>query len=254
VHITVINPNTAGAITDTIVAAARAVALSGVEISGTNPTVGVASVESHSEEAWATMGILAEIERAEAPDREPDQNQQQRRSDPKPDAFVIACFGDTGIDAAREAATVPVVGMTEAALFVAATVAHRFTIVTMPTRTIAQSERVVRSLGLGHRCTVRAVDVPVSDLVAGSAHLLPIFAAEARQAMSSDGAEAIILGCAGLADLVEPLGAELGIPVIEGVAAAVSFAAGLVAQRLSTSRSSTFAAVPTTPSARELLR
>jgi allantoin racemase len=253
VHITVINPNTAGAITDTIVAAARAVALSGVEISGTNPAVGVASVESHSEEAWATMGILAEIEHAEAPDRELDQN-QQRRSDPKPDAFVIACFGDTGIDAAREAATVPVVGMTEAALFVAATVAHRFTIVTMPTRTVAQSERVVRSLGLGHRCTVRAVDVPVSDLVTGSAHLLPIFAAEARQAMSRDGAEAIILGCAGLADLVEPLGAELGIPVIEGVAAAVSFAAGLVAQRLSTSRASTFAAVPTTPSARELLR
>jgi allantoin racemase len=252
VHITVINPNTSGAITDTIVAAARAVALSGVEISGTNPIVGVASVESHSEEAWATMGILAEIERAESPDREHDKSQQQ--PDPKPDAFVIACFGDTGIDAAREAATVPVVGMTEAALFVAATIAHRFTIVTMPTRTVAQSERVVRSLGLGHRCTVRAVDVPVSDLVTGSAHLLPIFAAEARQAMSSDGAEAIILGCAGLADLVEPLGAELGIPVIEGVAAAVSFAAGLVAQRLSTSRSSTFAAVPTTPSARELLR
>lgn len=238
--ITVINPNTSDAITGTIVAAARAVAGQGVEVVGVHPTRGVDSVESHTEEAWATVGILEQIELdalAAAPS----------------DAFVIACFGDTGIDAAREAAAAPVVGMTEAALFVATTIAHRFAIVTMPPRTIAQSERVVRSLGLEHRCAVSAVDVPVSDLESGSARFLPLFVTEGRAAMRA-GAEALILGCAGLAELVEPLSAELGIPVIEGVAAAVTFASGLVSLGVTTSRASTYAVVPTAPSASELLR
>jgi allantoin racemase len=239
VNITVINPNTSSAITDTIVAAARTAALAGFDVVGVHPSRGVASVESHTEEAWATIGILEQIE-------------IDALSVVKSDAFVIACFGDTGIDAAREAASVPVVGMTEAALFVATMIAHRFAIVTMPTRTIAQSERVVRSLGLGHRCNVRAVEVPVSDLESGSTQLLPLFVSEGRAAMAA-GAEALILGCAGLADLVDPLSAQLGIPVIEGVAAAVTFAAGLVALGVTTSRASTFALVPTAPSASEFL-
>jgi allantoin racemase len=239
--IAVINPNTSDGITETIVTAARTVAGPGVEIVGVHPRRGVASVESHIEEAWATIGILEQIELAAA-------------AEVKADAYVIACFGDTGIDAAREAATVPVVGMTEAALFTAATLAHRFAIVTMPPRTIAQSDRVVRSLGLGHRCTVRAVDVPVSELEHGSVQLLELFAAEARVAIETDGAEAIVLGCAGLADLVEPLSSALGVPVVEGVAAAVAFASGLVAQGLMTSRVGAYGTVLGAPSAAGVLR
>jgi allantoin racemase len=117
----------------------------------------------------------------------------------------------------------------------------------MPPRTIAHSDRVIHALGLQHRCTVRAVDVPVHDLEAGAAHLLATFAAQGRRAVEQDGAEAVVLGCAGLADLVEPLGAELGLPVVEGVAAAVGFAAALVAMGLGTSRGSTFATVPALP-------
>lgn len=239
-RIMVINPNTSDAITAAIVAAAR-MAAPHADVVGTHPSRGVASVESHTEEAWATIGVLEQIEVAEA-------------SATRPDAYVIACFGDTGVMAAREAASVPVVGMTEAALFTAVTLAHRFAIVTMPPRTVAQSDRVVEALGLAHRCSVRAVDVAVAELEDGSAHLLDAFADEARRAILEDGAEAIILGCAGLADLVEPLAAELGVPVIDGVAAGVAFASGIVAQRLSTSRQGAFASVPNAPSAREILR
>ena len=98
-----------------------------------------------------------------------------------------------------------------------------------------------------HRCSVIAVDVPVADLVDGSTHLLDAFAAAARTAIDTDQAEAVVLGCAGLADLVGPLTKALGVPVIDGVAAGVGIAAGLVAMGLNTSRANTFAAVPGLP-------
>lgn len=233
-RITVINPNTSTELTDIITAAAQAVSAEGVTVTGVHPTVGVPSVESHAEETIAAVGVL-ELIRAHQGDT---------------DAFVVACFGDTGVSAARELATCPVVGMTEAALQTACLVAHRFVVITMPPRTVAHSDRVVRALGLEHRCTVTAVDVPVAQLVGGSTHLLDAFARAAREAISADGAEAVVLGCAGLADLVDPLSRELGLPVIDGVAAAVGIATGLVAMGLNTSRVNTFGAVPDLPDLR----
>jgi allantoin racemase len=223
----VVNPNTTASMTDAVVVAARGVASADTEIVGGTPTRGVASVESHVDEAWGALGVLEQVLAGE---RE------------GVDAYVIACFGDTGVPAAREVASGPVVGMTEAALMAAALIAHRFAIVTMPRRTIEQSDRVVRALGLGHRCAVRAVDVPVSDVADGSGHLLELFAAESLRAIDQDDAEAIILGCAGLTDLLIPLRDALGVPVIDGVPAAVTMAEGLLAQGLTTSRASTFAA------------
>ena len=70
-----------------------------------------------------------------------------------------------------------------------------------------------------------------------------MFTDAARTAMADDGAEAVVLGCAGLADLVGPLSRALGVPVVDGVAAAVGIATGLVAMGLNTSRASTFVAV-----------
>ncbi|MDT5316764.1 MAG: allantoin racemase, partial [Mycobacterium sp.] len=99
-RLTVINPNTSGELTDTIAAAAQAVSGAGVTVVGVNPSVGVPSVESHAEETIGAVGVL----------------QQVREHQADTDAFVIACFGDTGVQAAREIATCPVVGMTEAAL------------------------------------------------------------------------------------------------------------------------------------------
>jgi allantoin racemase len=123
-------------------------------------------------------------------------------------------------------------------------IAHRFSIITMPRRTMEQSDRVLRSVGLEHRCTVRAVDVPVTEVEHGSAHLLEIFAENARAAIEEDGAEAIILGCAGLTELVAPLQDLIGVPVIDGVCAAVKLAEALVAQGLSSSRIATYAPSP----------
>jgi allantoin racemase len=230
-RITVINPNTSAELTDTIAIAAQSVSGTGVTVIGVNPIVGVPSVESHAEETYAAAGVLEQVRSHQA----------------GTDAFVIACFGDTGVQAAREVATCPVVGMTEAALQTACLVAHRFVVITLPPRTIAHSDRVIRALGLEHRCTVVAVDVPVTELIGGSTHLVETFTEAASAAMATHGAEAVVLGCAGLADLVEPLSRALDVPVIDGVAAAVGIATGLVAMGLNTSRANTFAAVADLP-------
>ena len=224
-NIWIVNPNTTGTMTAGVVAAARRSAAPGTELTGATPTKGVPSVESNVEEVWGAVGVLEQIERGEQAGA---------------DGYVIACFGDTGVPAARERAAGPVVGMTEAALHTAALLAARFTIITLPPRTREQSHRVLRETGLTHRCTVRAIDAPVSEVADGSLHLLDAMLDEARRGLDEDAAEAVVVGCAGLADLVSPLQSALGVPVIEGVAAGVALVEGLLAQGLRTSRAATY--------------
>jgi allantoin racemase len=221
----VVNPNTTASMTDDIIGGARAAAAPGTEIVGSTAERGVESVETNVDEVWGALAVLEQIRRGESIGV---------------DGYVIACFGDTGLPAAREVAAGPVVGMTEAALFTAALIAARFAIVTLPPRTREQSARVLRATGLADRATIRTIDVPVAEVAADSLHLLDAVAEQGRLAMREDAAEAIVLGCAGLAALSAPLSDRLGAPVVEGVAAAVTMVEGLLAQGLSTSRVSTY--------------
>ncbi len=232
-HIKIINPNTSAIFTERNLVLGRAVAASGTVISAGQPLVGTASVECHLEEAIAAIGVVEEVLAGERDGV---------------DGYVIACFGDTGIHAAREAASGPVVGMTEASLFAAAVIAAKFSIVTLPSRTRIQAERVVRELGMEGRCgPVRAIDVDVLDCEDEDSAIGDAFLIEARRAIADDHAEAIILGCAGLSPLVAPLTKALGVPVIEGVSVAVKMAEGLVALGLGTSKVSSFGYPPAKP-------
>ncbi|MBL7490856.1 aspartate/glutamate racemase family protein [Frankia sp. AgB1.9] len=222
----IVNPNTTASMTRAVLAGAEAVAGPSTRLVESTAARGVESVESNTDEVWGALAVLEQVRAGEATGV---------------DGYVIACFGDTGLPAARETARGPVVGMTEAALFTAALLAARFSVVTLPPRTREQSHRVLRETGLAHRATVRAIEEPVAEVHGGSLHLLDAVAAEAADALAADGAEAIVLGCAGLADLVGPLTDRLGVPVVEGVAAAVTMVEGLLAQRLSTSRVATYA-------------
>lgn len=234
-HIHVINPNTTAALSALDLDAAKAVAAPGTSITVSEPNDGVPSIESSFDEAIGAVGVLAEIARLEGTGI---------------DAYVIACFGDTGLAAAREAARVPVVGMTEAALMAAALVAQTFSIVTLPTRTRLHAHRVVANLGMGlaGRCLpIRAVDLPVIHDQSSESAVVETLTAEARRALKTDGAEAIVLGCAGIGHHAAPMQAVLGVPVIDGVASAVGMAEMLVRCRLATSRAATFAAPPEKP-------
>lgn len=232
-RIAILNPNTTLAFTERLAVAGRALAATGTTVVARSPTFGTPSVECHVDEAIATLGLIGLAREEEALGT---------------DAYVIACFGDTGLDAVRETVAGPVIGMTEAALHAAMIVAPFFSIVTLPPRTIIQAERVVRSIGLSHRCRrVRAIDVLVDDCVDLDPALLASMIAESRRALEEDGAEAIILGCAGLSELVAPMRAALGVPVIEGVGVALKMAEALVANGLRTSKRSSYATPPRFP-------
>jgi allantoin racemase len=229
-HIKIINPNTTNTFTARSLALGRAVAASGTEISAGQPAAGTPSVESHVEEAVAAIGVIEEVRAGEQAGV---------------DGYVIACFGDTGVHAAREIARGPVVGMTEAAFYAASMVAATFAIVTLPSRTRIHAERVLRETGLERRCVaIRAIDLGVLDLETQTAAVEAAFLAEARRAIVDDHAEAIVLGCAGLSELVRPMTASLGVPVIDGVAAAVKMAEALVALGLGTSKSASYGYPP----------
>ena len=228
-HIRIINPNTTASFTKRCVAGAQEVAATGTRISGGTAAFGVESVECHCDEALATAGVIDQIRRGEAEGVQ---------------GFVIACFGDTGLDAAREMAAGPVVGMSEAALYAAALIAPMFCIVTLPLRTRIFAERVLWHAGLERRCRVRAIDLPVLDCEESPAALLEPLLAQSRLAMAEEHAEAIILGCAGLQPLVGPASARLGVPVIEGVSAAVKQVEALLSLGLTTSKRGQWATPP----------
>jgi allantoin racemase len=221
-RIKIINPNTTASLTEISLNAGRAVAASGTELIGGQSATGTPSVECHVDEAVATLGVIEAVLSGESA---------------QVDGYVIACFGDTGLEAAREVARGPVVGMTEAALYAAALVAPVFAIVTLPRRTRVFAERVLLHAGLERRCArIRAIDVAVRECEHDTAKVFEAFVIEATRAIEEDHAEAIILGCAGLEPFVEPLIERLQVPVIEGVAAAVKLVEALLALNLRTSK------------------
>ncbi|MDY0747886.1 aspartate/glutamate racemase family protein [Paucibacter sp. R3-3] len=222
-RIKIINPNTTQSMTDKIGACARAVARPGTEIVAVSPAMGPVSIESHYDEALAVPGLLQEIAKGEREEGI--------------DAYVIACFGDPGLKAARELARGPVIGIAEAAMHLASMIGTRFSVVTTLARTIGQAEHLAEAYGMDRFCArVRACELPVLELEEPGSQARERIAAECRRALDEDGSDVIVLGCAGMADLCEHLSHLLGVPVIDGVAAATQLAESLVTLGLRTSK------------------
>ena len=215
-----INPNTTASMTGKAVIAARSVAATGTEIIGNQPAHGPVSIEGYYDEVFAIPAMLEQIQLNNACD-----------------GHVVACFDDTGVDAARCIANGPVIGICEAACLMAGTIANSFSIVTTLSRSVPALTHLVHKYGAERRCaSVRASDIPVLDLEKEEPAAQELITEECRQAIESDGAEAIVLGCAGMTSLAQQLSTQLGIPVIDGVAAAVKHIEGLVSMQLSSSR------------------
>ena len=219
--IRVINPNTTAAMTATIGRAATEAAAAGTEIEAVTSTTGPVSIEGYYDEALCLPGLLMEIRKGEAAGA---------------DAHVIACFDDTGLDAARQLATAPVVGIGAAAYHAATLVAHKFTVVTTLARSIPALEHNLLKYGFERRGHIRAAEVPVLALEDEGSDARARIDDEIASALAEDRAEAIVLGCAGMAKLSRDLAAKHGCPVIEGVGAAVKLAEMLVRLGLKTSK------------------
>jgi allantoin racemase len=220
--IRVINPNTTSSMTRKIGHAAQAVAAPGTLIEAVNPSGGPASIESHFDESISVIGILEEIRKGEADHC---------------DGYVIACFGDPGLLAARELTHRPVIGIAEAAMHVASMIATRFSVVTTLSRTCVIAEHLARNYGMDHFCAnIRAADIPVLDLEDETSDAYARILDECMRAREEDRAGAIVLGCGGMSDLAGKLAQTLGVPVIDGVSAAVKLVEALASLQIGTSK------------------
>jgi len=224
----VINPNTTTAMTEAMVACAAPLVDPGTELVGITSRTGPASIESHVDEAMAVPGLLQAVREAEADGVH---------------GYVVGCFGDPGVDACRELATGPVVGIAEAAMHVATMLGRSFSIVTTLARTMGQAEHLVDRYGYRSKCrSIYACEVPVLELDDPASEARKLVVDHCRRAVEHDEADSIVLGCAGMADFCTDVSEQVGVPVVDGVTAGVLLVESMVKLGLATSARSEYAA------------
>lgn len=141
-------------------------------------------------------------------------------------AFVIACYSDPGLHAAREATTKPVLGIAESAILTSLTLGQRFGVISILKKSIPRHLRYVGQMGLNDRMAGdRAIGMGVVEL-ADEARTFSRMAEVAAELRDEDGADVLIMGCAGMARYRDRLQRHVGLPVVEPSQAAVSMAIG----------------------------
>ncbi|MFF4792407.1 aspartate/glutamate racemase family protein [Streptomyces sp. NPDC001276] len=190
------------------------------------PSFGPESVEGNLESYLAAVAVMDRIVRYDEPY----------------DAVIQAGYGEHGREGLQELLDVPVVDITEAAVQVAMLIGRTYSVVTTLDRAVPQIQDRLPLAGLNERCaSVRASGLPVLELEADPARAADAIVTEARRAVDEDRAEVICLGCGGMAGLDQKISAATGVPVVDGVAAAVTLAEGLVRLGLSTSKVRSYA-------------
>ena len=225
-RILVVNVNTTETMTASIGAQAAAIAAPGTEIVPLTPLFGPESVEGNYESHLAAIAVMETVRAY----REPF------------DAVVQAGYGEHGREGLQELLDVPVVDITEAAASTAMFLGHRYSVVTTLDRAVPMIEDRLRVAGLLERCaSVRASGLAVLELEHDPRAAVESIAKEAALAVAEDHAEVVCLGCGGMAGLTERVVERTGVPVVEGVAAAVTIAESLVRLGLTTSKVRTYA-------------
>ncbi len=193
----------------------------GTEIVVKSVRKGPASIESKYDEEIAAPWILEEVINAEKQGY---------------DAVIIDCMGDPSLYAAREIATIPVIGPCEASMAIASTISHKFSVVTVLTNLLRLFDEMVKVYGFESKfVSTRSVEVPVLDLEKKREEVEEALASESRKALE-EGADTIILGCTGMVGMAKALQKKLGIPVIDPAVASLKLAEILVDMKLTHSK------------------
>lgn len=225
-RILVVNVNTTESITDTIAQQARAVASPGTEIVGLTPYFGAESVEGNFESYLAAIAVMDRVMAYDQPF----------------DAVIQAGYGEHGREGLQELLNVPVVDITEAAASTAMFLGHAYSVVTTLDRTVPLIEDRLKLAGLYQRCaSVRASGMAVLELEEDPLGAMEAIVHQAELAIRDDKAEVICLGCGGMAGLDQLIRDRAGVPVVDGVTAAVALAESLVRLGLKTSKVRTYA-------------
>lgn len=224
--ILVVNVNTSQSMSESIDAAARQAASAGTEIVTLTPYFGADGVDCNFESYIAAVAVIDRV----------------MAYDAHFDAVVMAGFGEHGRDGLQELLDQPVVEICDASAQMAMLIGRSYSVVTTLQRSVPPILDRLRLSGLSSRCaSVRANGMTTTEVDKNPELAMRTIIDEARKAVEIDRAEVICLGCAGMAGLEQAITAELGVPVIDGVAAAVGLAETLVRLGLRTSKVSTYA-------------
>ena len=228
-----INPNISEGVTEIMAAEARRTASASTEIVTATARFGVLYIENRIEAAVGAHAALEAL--AEHGDG--------------CDAAIIAAFGDPGLAAARELVDIPVVALCEAALLTARSLGQRYSIVCLTRRLRTWYLEVAAEYGLAARmASVRALDVPVTDITTAKDELREKLVEQCLRAVDEDDADVVILGGGPLAGLARESADRIPVPTLDGVTCAVRQAESLVALRPRPPRRGSFARPPKKPS------
>lgn len=227
-RILVVNVNTTQSMTDAIEAKARKVAAAGTEIVALTPKFGAESVEGNFESYLCAVGVMDAV-----------------MSYPQPfDAVIQAGYGEHGREGLQELLNVPVIDITEAAAIFAMMLGRKYSVVTTLDRSVPLIEDRLKLAGLDARCaSVRASGLAVLELENRPEKAVQAIVEQVQKAVQDDHAEVICLGCGGMSGLEQAVKTHAGVPVVDGVAAAVGMAESLVRLGLKTSKARTYAPV-----------
>ncbi len=205
-RILLLNPNTSTAVTDRMRAVAQTVASSSTEIIPLTAPRGVPYIATRAE-ALIGGAIALEMLAEHLPDA---------------DAVILAAFGDPGLGAMRELASVPVVGLAEAAMLTSCMLGRRFSIVSFARALGPWYEECVDYHGLrGRLAAIRLADAPFTSISEVQNEMLDVIVELANRTAVDDAADVVILAGAPLAGLAERIADRVSVPVVDGVTAAI---------------------------------
>jgi allantoin racemase len=228
--ILVINPNTSDSMTEHLRHALAPIKRPDTELEVVSPEHGPITVECEYDEVYASANMLPLVKRANLEGF---------------DAIIIACFSDPGITAAREISAIPVVGIQEATLHVACMLGAKFTIVTNRVQRVAHKHEQARHLGLESKlASVRPLGMSVAEADSQPDRAKARIIEVSRRAIEEDGAEVIVLGCAGMAGYAEDVERALGVVVLDPSSVALKVAEAFVDLRLHHARIGLYAPPP----------
>lgn len=213
--ILIINPNSNAEFTKLIGECAQGAAAENTKILCVSAPNSPRFIETHKDEVSCAPGMIALMEKEEK----------------NYDGFIVACTCDVNVDVLREITDKPVIGAGEASMLFALALGGTFSVIQTTEGSVQNKKELVRKFGFESRCaSVRAIDEK------GAGDIETKLLGAAKKAVETDGAEVVTLGCAGLAGLEKRLSEKLGVPVIDGVAAAVKMIEGLSSCGMKNSR------------------
>jgi allantoin racemase len=228
--ILVINPNTNPKNTKVIADAIKPFTPEGVKVDAVSPAKGPVGLESYYHNYLASVNVHERIVEAEKEGY---------------DGIVIACYGDPGIEGAKELVDIPVVGITEASYALARMLATKFLVVVSAETAVPRQIRYIKSLGIpDFQYAVRPIGLTVLGVMSDRMSAKDLIANNCEVALKETGAELIVMGCSGFSGLRSDLEKQLNVPIIDPVVAGVTICNALIKMGLAQSKVSTYKTPP----------